>query len=164
MGLLDKVKDRAFICGVEISFNATAIPSAIQDWQQFFNSTFSSLDFQKAYSGKSYINFGEESVESAAGTSYKQKMSFRFPVTDHQRAERISEFKKIKFAKLKISNGLDIVIGRNDFHQNTKPVVKITADEHMCEVAVESQSIFPSGFTPNPNRYGLPTYVPVTLL
>ena len=164
MELLDKVLTRTFICGIELSFGAAAVPSAIPGWQVFHNSTFTDNDFDKAYGSKSSFDFGEETVQGPAGTSYKQKVTFRFPVTDHKRAERIALLQKVKFVKLKLSTGLDIVIGRNDYFQNTKPVVTIKTNEHLCEVEVSSQSIFPSGFTPNLNIYGLPTYVPVTLL
>jgi hypothetical protein len=164
MELLDKVQTRSFICGIELSFDAQVVPSAIEGWQPFYNSTFTSNDFEKAYGSKSSFDFGEETVNGPQGTSYKQKAVFRFPVTDHKRAERIALLQQVKFVKFKLSTGLDIVIGRNDFFQNTKPEVKVKTNEHLAEVEILAQSIFPSGFTPNLNIYGLPTYVPVTLV
>lgn len=163
MELLEKVNTRPFICAVELAFTAQAIPSTIEGWQVFINSTFSPNDFTKTYAGKSTLDFGEETQDSSAGTSYKQKAVFRFPVTDHQRGERIALLQKIKYLKFKLTNGLDIVIGRNDFYQNTAPQVKVKSNEHLCEVEITTQSIMPCGFTPNLNIYGLPTYVPVTL-
>lgn len=164
MEILDKVVTRSFICGLELSFNANVVPSAIQGWQVFYNSTFTDNDFVKAYGSKSSFDFGEESIQTPEGISYKQKITFRLPITDHKRAERIAQLHTLKFAKIKTTTGLDIIIGRNDYFQNTKPVVKVKTNEHLCEVEITTQSIFPSGFTPNLNIYGLPTYVPVTLL
>lgn len=163
MQLLDKVSVRSFICGVELAFFANAIPSNIVDWQQFYNSTFENNDFEKAYAGKSTISFLEEGVASPSGTFYKQKVTFRFPVTDKQRADRIALLQQIKFLKIKITSGLDIVIGRNDYFQNTRPVVTPKTNEHFCEVEIAAVSIFPSGFTPNYDAYGLPSLIPVTL-
>ncbi len=163
MEILDRVNTRSFICGIELSFDTAVIPSIIEGWQVFYNSTFPNNNFVKAYGSRSSFDFKEEGTSSASGPAYKQKVTFRFPVTDQKRAERIALFQKIKFVKIKLSTGLDIVIGRNDFYQNTNPVVKMKTNEHLCEVEIETQSIFPSGFTPNLNIYGLPTYIPITL-
>ena len=164
MQLLEKVTNRTFICGIEFSFNSVAIPSAIEGWQLFYNTTFSNADFEKAYAGKSSFDFAEESFDSPSGTSYKQKLTFRFPVTDSKRAERIALFKKINYVKLKTTTGLDIIIGRNDYTQNTRPIVKVKSNEQIAEMTIETQSIFPSGFTPNPSAYGLPSIIPLTLI
>lgn len=69
---------------------------------------------------------------------------------------------KIKFVKLNLNNGLSIVVGRNDFNQNKAPDVKIKTNEQLCEVEIESQSIFPSGLTPNFDRFGLPVFIPLS--
>ena len=164
MQLLEKVNNRTFICGIELSFNSVAVPSAIEGWQLFYNTTFSNADFEKAYAGKSSFDFGEESFDSPAGTSYKQKLVFRFPVTDPKRAERIALLRKVNYVKLKTTLGLDIIIGRNDYNQNTRPIIKVKNNEQTAEITVETQSIFPSGFTPNPNAYGLPSLIPLTLI
>mgnify|MGYP003406115187 FL=1 len=161
--LLDKVLSNVHLCGVEISFNATVKPSDISGWQPFYNSTFDNYDFQKAYASLSSIDYGEESVESNAGTSYKQKIAFRFPNSDKNRASRIELLKKVKFIKLKQTNGLDIVIGRNDSAQNCKPKMKVKQNEQMCEVSFESLSISPSGYTPRTDAFGLPSLIPLTL-
>lgn len=156
-----KVKENVHICGVEIAFNGKSKPSIIQNWQQLYNSIFEDADFQKVYAGLSSLQFAEESVNSPAGIYYKQKTTFRFPTTDAFRAERLVLFTKIKFLKLKFTNGLDLVVGRNDFEQNTKPKIEIKTNEHLAEIEVSTSSIFPSGFTPNLDIYGLPTYVPL---
>jgi hypothetical protein len=163
MQLLDKVRSSSNICSIELSFDSVSVPSIIAGWQPFYNSIFENNDFKKAYASLSSIDFQEESQESIAGVSYEQKVSFRFPSTDLHRAERIALLQKIKFVKLKLTNGLDIIVGRNDFNQNTKPKVKVKMNQKVCEVNIESHSIFPSGYMPNLNAYGLPAFIPVTL-
>jgi hypothetical protein len=154
--LSNRVNDKVHICGVEVSFNGKANPSTLADYQRFYNSIFEDADFQKVYIGLSSISFVEESVNAAAGIYYKQKVTFRFPTTDAERAERLVLFTKIKFLKLKFTNGLDLVIGRNDFEQNAKPKIEIKTNEHLAEVEVSSSSIFPSGFTPKLDITGSP--------
>lgn len=162
MQLLDRVLSNIHLCGVELSFTSTVVPSNITGWQPFYNSTFQNYDFQKAYASLASINFDEESNESSPGTSYKQKVTFRFPNSDSKRSERINLLGQVKFIKLKQTNGLDIVFGRNDFNQNTRPKMKIKQNEQICEVSFETSSIFPSGYTPNLNAFGLPVFIPLS--
>ena len=162
MQLLDRVLSNIHLCGVELSFNATVVPSNIDGWQPFYNSTFQNYDFEKAYSSLASINFDEESNDVNAGISYKQKVTFRFPNSDAQRSNRINLLGQVKFIKLKQTNGLDIVFGRNDFNQNARPKMKIKQNEQLCEVSFETTSIFPSGYTPNLNAFGLPVFIPLS--
>lgn len=165
MQLLDKVFSNVHLCGVELSFDGAAIPSIIQGWQPFYNSIIENYDFQKAYASLSGIEYSEESIDSNAGNSYKQKVVFRFPNSDNNRASRIELLKKVKFIKLKQTNGLDILIGRNDFYQNAKPKLKIKQNEQLCEVSFESSSIAPSGYSPSSsNMYGLPSLIPLSFI
>lgn len=161
--LLDKVLSNIHLCGVEISFDAKVKASDIDGWQPFYNSTFENYDFQKAYASLSSIDFSEESNDSNGGISYKQKIAFRFPNSDANRASRIELLKKVKFIKLKQTNGLDILIGRNDSEQNARPKIKIKQNEQLCEVSFESSSMSPSGYTPRLDAFGLPSLIPLTL-
>ena len=145
--MLDRVTDNVHICGIEIATNGKAIPSVNDNWQRLYNSIFEDDDFQKAYAGLSSLQFAEESVKSQAGMYFKQKVTFRFPTTDLLRADRLMFFSKIKFIKLLLTNGLEIVVGRNDFEQNAKPVVEIKTNQQVAEVEVNTSSIFPSGYT-----------------
>lgn len=160
--LLDKVLSNVHLCGVELSFDATAIPSVIEGWEPFYNSTFEDYDFQKAYASLSSIDFGEESSENNGGIFYKQKIVFRFPNSDKNRSSRIELLKKVKYIKLMQTNGLDILIGRNDSKQNAKPKMKIKQNEQLCEVSFESSSMYPSGYAPRTTAYGLPSLIPLT--
>ncbi len=146
--ILDRVYTNIHSCGIEIAFVGESVPSTIDNWQPFYNETFVGSNFQKAYAGIASIEFTEESMTSAAGTSFKQKTVFRFPATDELRAERIALLHKIKFLKVMLDNGSAIVIGRNDVTQNALPVIKSKSNQHMCEVEIETRSIAPAGFTP----------------
>lgn len=162
MLLRDRVLSNIVLCGVELAFEGRPIPSVIEGWQPFYNELFEGADFDKAYASVASINYGQESISSAAGYSYRKRVSFRFPNSDGLSAERIALLQKIKFVKLKQDNGLDIVIGRNDYRQNTAPKIKISNDEQLTEVTIESLSISPSGFTPNYNAFGLPVFIPLS--
>lgn len=159
MDILDRVTTSSNICKVQLSFSGVANASIIEGWQPFYNSTFTDANFAKTYASLSSIDFEEESATSPAGVSYNQKVMFRFPKNDKNRANRIALMQKIKFVKLVFSNGLHLVIGRNDYNQNARPQVKIRTNKKLCEVSVECQSIFPSGFTPG-LVFGLPTLIP----
>lgn len=162
MLLRDRVLSNIILCGVEIAFQATALPSTIEGWQPFYNNIFENTTFEKAYASVASINFDQEGASSNAGFSYKQRVTFRFPNSDGLSAERISLLEKIKYVKLKQNNGLDIVVGRNDFIQNTAPTIKIANDEQLCQVTIESLSISPSGYTPTYDRFGLPAFIPLS--
>ena len=162
--LLEKVRSNIFLCGVEISLQGIVVPSNIEGWQPFHNYTFSQADFNKVFSAISSIEFGEESNETNAGTIFKQKVSFRFANNDGNRSLRSLIFTKVKFIKLKQTNGYDIVIGKNDWNQNAKPKVKIKSNQQLTEIEYESLSISPAGYTPNPNAFLLPGQIPLSLI
>jgi hypothetical protein len=162
MQLLDKVRTNINACAIELSFDGVSKASVIEGWQPFYNSIMENAEFHKAGVSISSINYAQESVTSAAGTSYKQKVIFRFPNGDAYRADRIALMQKIKFVNIKLSDGRLLTIGRNDFNQNTKPIIKTTENSKACEVEIESQSIFPSGYTPSYDRFGLPVFIPLS--
>jgi hypothetical protein len=93
--------------------------------------------------------------------AFKQKVSFKFPATDQFRSERIALFHKTKFVKISLSSGQVILIGRNDVHQNAFPTIKSKTNEHLCEIEIETQSIFPIGFSLPSNGFGLPVFLPL---
>jgi hypothetical protein len=158
---LDKIYTNVQTCGIEISFGATPKPSVISGWQPFYNTTYENADFQKIYAGLASINFGEESALSAAGYFYKQKATFRFPAADANRVERIMLLNQIKFLNIKLTDGRTITLGRNDYNQNTAPIISIKNNERTVEVSLDSQSIFSAGFTPTSNGL-LPSLIPLS--
>jgi len=163
MEMLGKVADNPNICSVEIAFNGTLLPSDIPEWQSFYNSKMLDVDFTKTHIGLGSVSFGEESAVGSGGPMYKQSVSIRFPSTDGNRSERLALIMRAKFIKLKLTNGKDLVIGRNDVQQNASPKIQIKTNIKTAEAQFETLSIFPSGFVPNPNAYGLPALIPLTL-
>lgn len=163
MELLDRAKVNVRICGVELAFNGQLTASCIPDWQQFYNSAMVQADFSKTYVGLASVAFEESSEELSAGTLYKQKVVFSFPNADGNRSERLALLSRIKFVKLKLSDGRDIVIGRNDYKQNARPKIKIEANIQKGSASIETVSITPSGFVANASAYQLPAFIPLTL-
>jgi len=160
--LLDKVRTNVNCCGIEVAFSGTSVPSTIAGWQPFFNETFTEADFTKSGASISSIRFSEASGEINGNKFFKQKVVWSFPHNDQYRAERIALLHTLKFIKVKLSNGSDIVIGRNDIAQNSLPNIKSENNQNLCEVTVEVQSISPAGFTPNLNQYALPSFIPLS--
>ena len=163
MELLDRAKVNVRICAVELAFNGQLTAASIPDWQQFYNSAMVQADFSKTYVGLASVAFEESSEELSAGTLYKQKVVFSFPNADGNRSERLALLSRIKFVKLKLSDGRDIVIGRNDYKQNARPKIKIEANIQKGSASIETVSITPSGFVANSSAYQLPSFIPLTL-
>jgi hypothetical protein len=163
MGILDRVTVNPNICGVQLAFKGQITAANIPDWQQFFNSMMIDTDFTKTHIGLGSVSFGEESEESPAGTSYKQSVTIRFPSTDGNRSERISLIQKAIFIKLELTNGKDLVIGRNDYQQNARPKIKTKTNIKTAEVEFQTISIFPSGFVSSNNGIVSSALIPVIL-
>ena len=163
MSQLAKVKGLpVYICGVEVSFGANAYPSAIEGWQPFYNTLFEEYDFEKTYAGLGSISFSEQSEINNAGTQYKQKLEFRFPNHDESRSERIELIKKSKFFKINLTNGKNIIIGRNDSFQNAKPKCIFKSNQSLTEIEIQTISMFPSGHGVS-LLSALPTLLPIPL-
>lgn len=161
MSQLAKVKGLpVYICGIEVSFQANAYPSAVENWQPFFNTLFENFDFQKTYAGLGSVSFAEKSEITNAGTLYKQKMDFRFPNHDSDRASRIELLKKAKHFKVNLTNGKSFVLGRNDFFQNAKPKIVFSSNQTLTELEVNSVSMFPTGYG-TLSSFGLPSFLPI---
>jgi hypothetical protein len=163
MAILDRVRVNPNICAVEVAFRGQLTAANIPDWQQFYNSTMLDLDFTKTHVGLGSVSFGEESDNSAAGTIYKQSVTIRFPTTDENRADRIELLQHVKFLKLKLTNGRDIIIGRNDYLQNARPRIKTKTNIKTAEVEFQTLSMFPSGFVANSDLFYSPALIPLIL-
>jgi hypothetical protein len=162
MQLLDKVRTNINACGIELAFGGVSVPSIIAGWQPFYNSIMENAEFHKVGVSISSVDYAQESVTSKAGVSYRQKVTFRFPNGDPSRADRIALMQKITMVNIKLSDGRLLTIGRNDFNQNTKPTIKTTENSKVCEVEIESSSIFPTGYTPSYDQFGLPVFIPLS--
>jgi hypothetical protein len=146
MVTLDRVRVSPNICGIELAFTGELLASSIPEWQPFYNSSKLGLDFTKIHIGLGSVSFNEESQESDAGTSYKQTVTIRFPSTDGNRSERIELMKRVRFIKLNLTVGEDIIIGRNDYKQNARPKINTKTNVKVAEIEFQTVSIFPSGF------------------
>ena len=162
--LNDKVRSVPNICGIEIAFSGRMKPSTIEGYQAFYNSIPDNAAFQKQYASKAAIAFEEESEESAAGTSYRQRLLFRFPSSDNLRADRIEMLKKVRYIKIQLTNKQHFVIGRNDFEQNARPRLQVKTNEKLAQVEVETVSIFPTDYTPSFTAGGLPDFIPISFI
>lgn len=151
------------ICDISVSFSGELIPSTIDGWQRFYNSIGVDIEFFKLYFRKASVSFSEQSNQGNSGVYYTQKVTLSFPERfDGSRADRIAQLHKIKFVTLNMSNGKSLVLGRNDFNQNTKPKIAIQSNNKFVQLSLEFQSIFPTGYIPNIDAFGLPTFFPVS--
>ncbi|WP_116787642.1 hypothetical protein [Flavobacterium psychrotrophum] len=146
MSLFERVNSFASICGIEVSLRGSFDPVAMKGYHEFYNSRAHAVKYETMYYGKASVSFSEESEESAAGTSFKQTLSIRFPATDDMRAYRLARLHKVRFIKIKLSDDKDLIMGRNDFEQNARPQIQSKSTEHLAEVQFTTVSIAPSGF------------------
>jgi hypothetical protein len=160
-GVNERVNSVPNICGIELAFTGQLLPSTIDGYQVFTNSIPSDTDFEKYYASCASIKFDEESEESNAGISWKQKLVIKFPATDKQRAERLQLMPKVKYIKIKLDNKKSFVLGRNDYEQNVRPKFKAKVDEKLAQVEFSVQSITPVGYIPHMDAGGFPVLFPI---
>lgn len=160
----ERVYSNPHICGIQLDVSGKEFASGGFDTQPFYNTNISQGNFKEVYHSKGSARFSEESSESVSGTVYAQRVQLRFPSNDAMRSVRLEELRKVKFLSLAFSNGQSVIIGRNDFFQNTRPRVKVSSTEKITEVEFRSTSIFPIGFFENTNVYGFPYELPVSFL
>lgn len=164
MSIFNRVSAFATICGIELAYSATVLPSVLEGYQPFANNFLEEGDFEKAHFGKASVSLAEESGETNAGIPYNQKLTIQFPTSDAARATRLAAFPKVRYIKIILSTGKVLLMGRNDFEQNTRPTVQTKATEHMAQVSFETVSITPLGYLPNPEASGLPDSIPIDLI
>src|SRR5690606_41671855 len=73
-------------------------------------------------------------------TTLFRSLMLSFPEKfDSSRADRIAQLHKIKFITLNLSNGKALIIGRNDFYQNTKPKVSVESNHRITQLSLRSE-------------------------
>lgn len=164
MLISERVYSNPHICGIQLDVSGQEFASGKFDSQPFYNTNISQGNFKEVYHSKGSARFSEESSDSVSGTVYAQRIQLRFPSNDAQRSVRIEELRRVKFLSLAFSNGEQVIIGRNDFFQNTRPKVKVTSNEKTTEVEFRTSSIFPIGFFENTAAYGFVYEFPVSFL
>jgi hypothetical protein len=151
------------VCDVQISFTGLLFPSNVEGWQQFYNSLGVDIEFLNLYFSKASVSFTEESKDSNSGIYYTQKLILSFPERfDDKRSERIDSLHKLKFVQINFNNGKSLVLGRNDYLQNRRPVVTVKSDLKYTQVQIETDSIVPSGYNSSDVSFGLPTFFPIS--
>lgn len=164
MLISERVHGNVTICGIEVDLSAQEFASGNFDVQPFYNSNLSESNFQKVYTSSGSIAFQETSEESVAGIAYTQNVTMKFPSFDNKRSQRIDELQSLKFISLKLNDGQSLLLGRNDFFQNTKPRIAVQSNQKVTVVSMVTQSVFPIGFFGNTVPYGFSYQIPVSLL
>lgn len=159
--LFQKANVNLHCCGISLLFEGEFIPSTIENWQPFSNTT-TEENPQETYASISTIEFSEASDKASAGFFWIQKVNYSFPVTDALRSERLELLTKVTGIAIKLDNNTTLFVGRNDFNRNAKPTAKIKTNQQTAGVEFEFKSISPAGFIPL-LKFGLPTFIPITL-
>lgn len=147
MNLLEKVKEIPFICGVYFDFTGELFPVNSKEKQNFYNSQANQFTWSESYFGKKTITFSETSkLDTNQNRYYTQTLKIKFPSTDAYRSDRLEIFGHVKFIRLSLTNNSDLVMGRNDVHQNKKPVCKASSNLKSTTITYTTKSIFPTGF------------------
>jgi hypothetical protein len=164
MNLAEKVPNLSNICGIALDFSAAPIPSYAEFGQPFYDSYLQSSEAQSVYFGKRSVSFTENIKESPAGDFWEIKVNIQFPNNDKDRVLRIEEFRKAKYILVQLTGGKVLIVGRNDFFQNTKPKVKIKNTEQLTAVEFTAISLAATGFLPEYNAGLFPHSIPINFL
>lgn len=146
MSLLNKVTTAPFICRIAFDFASELTPLSKANAQNFFNSVGNNYTWLPTHFGKRKVSFRETEKITASGTEYKQELKIVFPSTDQYRSDRLALIKQAKYIRLELSNGLMLLMGRNDFFQNKRPEFKASSTEKKTTLTITTKSIFPIGF------------------
>lgn len=147
MILDQKVLTLPNVCGIHIDAQASILPAANGAMQPFYYTHINQSEATPVYFGRRSVSFSETGTESRSGISYTQEVKLRFPDNDPLRAERISRYVKVKFLYVTFSGNQILFIGRNDYFQNTDPVISTSSNGVVTEVTYRTRSMFPAGFT-----------------
>ena len=161
MEIQNKVLVLPNICGLEIDLSAEATPTLNPSLQSFYNTYTQNGEASTAYTTPSKISFRESATYTRSGMVYKQEVRLEFPSNDPLRSNRITEYLKVKYLYLKLSTGLVMFFGRNDYYQNTEPKTTMSSNETTTQVIYQTESIFPIGFTNGSFSFELSEEIPL---
>ncbi|HLV52168.1 MAG TPA: hypothetical protein VKY44_09465 [Flavobacterium sp.] len=158
-----KVPSVPNICKVYFDFTGRSL--ALNPEEPDFNDTVLSNGFiQETYFHKGSIQFSENSSETTAGVKYEQTINISFNSSDKDRIPRIQQLHTVKHIILKLTNGEQLLIGRNDYFQNKKPKTSTTNNHAKTIVEYYTESILPvSNYIGNVIT-GLPEIIPLVLM
>ncbi|KAA2218272.1 hypothetical protein [Maribacter flavus] len=152
------------ICGIQLDVSAKEFAAGKLDTQPFYNTNISQGNFQEVYYSTGSARFSESGEDSENGMLYRQRVTIKFPSNDKYRSQRLEELRKIKFLSVKLSNELKLILGRNDFFQNTAPEINFSSTEKSTQVQFTTYSVFPIGFFENTAAYGFVYEIPISFL
>jgi desulfoferrodoxin (superoxide reductase-like protein) len=164
--LLKKVeKGLLNICGLEFDFEGQMVPSFSTTSQNFYDSANPNANWINVYFSNSSIKFTEKSNTSKGGVSFTQKLEWTFPNNDKNRSIRINEMHQVKYIKLLLTDDSHIVLGRNDFFQNTPPKITSKSDHNKTTFSFQFISIFSYGFLESLDQGGyFSVDIPITFI
>lgn len=146
MQLLQKVTSKAFISKIYIDYIGLLNAISGSDHQNFFDAVGNEFTWKDIHFGKQSVSFKESEKQAKSGSIYTQTLSISFPNTDGQRTDRIEKIKTANFVQIELSNGQKLVMGRNDFYQNKKPVIKASSSALKTTITFTTQSMFSIGY------------------
>lgn len=144
------------LSGKSIAFNPDAV--------NFHHTVITNGFIEESYFHKSTIQFSESASELAAGTKFEQKLSMSFNNSDPNRADRMMELFTVRHIILELTNGERLVLGRNDYFQNKKPIISVNSDHIKLTAEFYSESIIPISKYIDNVLIGLPNILPMTLI
>lgn len=164
MLISERVYSNPHICGIQLDVSAKEFAAGNLDIQPFYNTNITEGQFKEVYYSIGSARFTETSSENSSGIVYVQKVAIKFPSNDKYRSQRLEELRRAKFLSIKFSNDQKLILGRNDFFQNTNPKVTVRSNEKITQVDFETLSVFPSGFFENTAAYGFVYEFPISFL
>jgi hypothetical protein len=145
MYLLSKITGTPFISKIYLDFNGNLIPVKNEVKNNFSGSIGNQYTWKSTHFSKNRVVYTETERETNAGSKYLQRLQIVFPNHDSNRSERIDKIKQAKFVRIELSNGVSIVLGRNDFYQNRKLKINHVSDALKTNITFSCETIFSSG-------------------
>lgn len=153
------LKGNKYICCITFYFaDSESLPVQLHNETDgaigFFNNAIIGDKKEKPKFSRGSFTFNETMEEGDHGPVYNTSVNFRFLSNDFLREKRIDDLRKVRFIGLGLTNSEEIIIGRNDREQNTKPDVSVSSNLNFTEVRFRVTSMMPSGF--KRNQFGYP--------
>ena len=109
----------------------------------FYKSFIASTPTEKKHNRAS-LSFNQDYEETRSGGVYTQSVQFSYPSNTDEHALESEFLKKVKLIGLLLSDGSEIIIGRNDVKQNRKPKLSFSSNLNFTEAKFVSRSIIPA--------------------
>src|SRR5690606_14932067 len=129
--------------------------------QPFYNSYVQDSTAKQAYMSPSKGDLTEKGNNTEAGMVYEHTLTLQFPNNDPLRVMRIQDYLKVKYIYIKLSNGMVMFFGRNDFYQNTKPRISLTSTNKKTAITYKMKSMSMMGFTNGSFDFNLSEEFPI---